>query len=794
MKIKKISCEQFAGLQDCSVELNDGINVIFGRNESGKSTLVNLLSRTLFQSSKIKMNSKDGKDFKLHYYPVPCKDSVAGDYVDGSVTLEANDGTYTIARTWGVGAQEKLSTPSGKIKDSDTINEILRQHLTYGEGVYRDILLTSQYEAAQSLDQLLKPNGAESTKQELLLSASNAFAESDGITLASIEGKIQEKISEIQGKNWDATQSIPRPNRQNARWQKDMGKILPAFYEREDAQKALNKLHELEDNLDQANASFREAGRLLEEATQNRDRFEQSFSLLEKQDELKKNVQLLQINEKNYQAAAEQWPKDLQNFTLGSALRQQLQQRNLLDLYSKAKEIRGKLLPLQSKLQDRYCPQDSEIDTVMQADHRITTLQNQLCGMNLAAQLSMLDGHIMEVTSLRTGKPLDTSSGTFPINEAVLLRIPGVMELQLAPANVNVTELNQKIDEYTQRRQEILDCYQVTSAQALEDLAKAIQKDIQEANKLNDRLNELLGEHKFEDLEAEVQEFPSDIPDAAALHVQIRELCQGQTLDTFLGACQSKLSNYEQQFETPDALSVTLSDTQTVLQEKKKALESCQEIPQEYSCIADPQTYKTELSGSLETCVKNKEEALNKKAKADQELETYRDSIVGDPNDNLEKACQEFESQKEALSHWLHIQQVFEQQKEQVRNNPVQDIADHFARYLSLLSGGTVSTEFPEFGKMEMNIYSKNRNLTYATLSEGTKETVSLAFRLAVLDHLFPDGGGILVLDDPFTDMDAQRTAQACTLVQDCAQRHQILIMTCHEDYCSLLGGNRIDI
>ena len=89
---------------------------------------------------------------------------------------------------------------------------------------------------------------------------------------------------------------------------------------------------------------------------------------------------------------------------------------------------------------------------------------------------------------------------------------------------------------------------------------------------------------------------------------------------------------------------------------------------------------------------------------------------------------------------------------------------------------------------------NENRLLDYGKLSEGTKETVSLAFRLAVLDHLFPDGGGVIVFDDPFTDMDAERSAQSCELVQECAKRHQVIFLTCREEYLDMLKGNVVQI
>ena len=124
----------------------------------------------------------------------------------------------------------------------------------------------------------------------------------------------------------------------------------------------------------------------------------------------------------------------------------------------------------------------------------------------------------------------------------------------------------------------------------------------------------------------------------------------------------------------------------------------------------------------------------------------------------------------------------------------MQDIADRFAHYLRVISGGKVESDFPEADKLNMNIYSDNKLLDYGKLSEGTKETVSLAFRLAVLDHLFPEGGGVIVFDDPFTDMDADRTAQSCELIRECAQRHQVIFLTCKEDYIDMFGGNEIQI
>ena len=66
MKIKEVRCDQFAGLRDREIDLKSGLNLIIGENESGKSTLVELIYRMFFQSSPL--DARRDKDFKENIY------------------------------------------------------------------------------------------------------------------------------------------------------------------------------------------------------------------------------------------------------------------------------------------------------------------------------------------------------------------------------------------------------------------------------------------------------------------------------------------------------------------------------------------------------------------------------------------------------------------------------------------------------------------------------------------------------------------------------------------------------
>ena len=60
------------------------------------------------------------------------------------------------------------------------------------------------------------------------------------------------------------------------------------------------------------------------------------------------------------------------------------------------------------------------------------------------------------------------------------------------------------------------------------------------------------------------------------------------------------------------------------------------------------------------------------------------------------------------------------------------------------------------------------------------------------LKHLFPEGGCVAVFDDPFTDMDPKRTAQACRLIEDFAKDNQVIFVSCDDKYTQYMNGNVI--
>lgn len=80
-------------------------------------------------------------------------------------------------------------------------------------------------------------------------------------------------------------------------------------------------------------------------------------------------------------------------------------------------------------------------------------------------------------------------------------------------------------------------------------------------------------------------------------------------------------------------------------------------------------------------------------------------------------------------------------------------------------------------------------------ISGGEREQVYFAVRMALADVAFNDERQLVVLDDVFTYTDTTRLARIVTILDEAAERFQIVLLTCHpERYRGLPNAQFFDL
>lgn len=141
MLIKDIQINGFGNLHDKNIKLEKGLNIIKGKNESGKSTLTNFIKCMFYGISK----NKDGNKFSDFERFKPWADIPFG----GQITYNIDDSEYTVFRDFAKNSSKVYDCESNEItkefnKDRSRGVEIGQAHLKIDEDTFINSFLVRQ--------------------------------------------------------------------------------------------------------------------------------------------------------------------------------------------------------------------------------------------------------------------------------------------------------------------------------------------------------------------------------------------------------------------------------------------------------------------------------------------------------------------------------------------------------------------------------------------------------------------------------------------------------------------------
>lgn len=116
--------------------------------------------------------------------------------------------------------------------------------------------------------------------------------------------------------------------------------------------------------------------------------------------------------------------------------------------------------------------------------------------------------------------------------------------------------------------------------------------------------------------------------------------------------------------------------------------------------------------------------------------------------------------------------------KENLTSSYLEPMEKSFDKYLKLLDetfeGAVINEDF----NIEAKRYGVNKEIGY--FSSGYIDLLNICIRLALVENLFKEEKPVLVLDDPFVNLDEKKINNALKLLNTISEEYQIIYMICH--------------
>lgn len=806
MIIKGYSTRQFAGLKNMELEFHENLNVVLGPNEAGKSTMVNGIVSTLFNSIKVGDRSKEDKEFKKRFMPHP-----DGDFIDGSVHIVCGDEKYVLRKEWGASPAVSLTMPDGSIKkDEGAIEEILRSLLVFGEETYKRIIFSKQEELKDALERMTTHDGTNVEVGDFLR---RTVMELDGVSLDELEAKIDAQLEEMY-KKWDIEKEYPENNKGiNDPYKIGRGRILDSFYAKEEMNQQLKDARKREQELEEAYNRFKELEKHLLELKNRKKELEEVETDVRKRQQLQPGIKKLEDEIQELKDIQKSWPaKEAKS----KELIEQLQELN-----GKVGKLKNeKELAAKAGERDRI---KKRLDDIVATENELKTKQEELGSLNKISKedLEQLEAESLELRetemvlnagSLRgklVSSPKDADiyvaegfeegrkaadGEEFSAKGILTIRSSDGLEIRVSAGEQNLEESAARLSELEDRISSMLQKLQVESLLEAKK-ARSRQTMIEEAcNRLDERLQILLDEDSKEELEKtleglqeleglrDVMEIDKDI-DSLSNEILEKRVDQKAT--------EEQLLLWDEKFSSQESLMDLMIDKRADLKLAEKDQEGLMSLPEEF-------TEADEFFLALKT-TREDVEGLN--AYFYEARENYVECERNLPGTSFEELQTEFKSAQERFNRLLdrgeallRIKNAFNKTKERMDSNTDKPLVQSMSKYLKILTQN--SFDIRGIGESMDIILEKGGSVQMPVelLSTGTRDSVGLAVRLALAENLLKNRRGMLVLDDCLVDMDPDRKDKAVGMIREFADNHQVIFTTCSPETAAQLDGNIIEI
>lgn len=803
MHIKSYKTNRFAGLKNLDIEFEDGLNVILGPNESGKSTLIEGIYHTLFKEAKLTKNRKADKEFTNRFMPIS-----KGDTIDGKLTIKYSDKEYEIYKSWGADTKAELVYDDGYIiRDENSIKKELEKIFDFGESTYSNIVFAKQKNLKKAINNIMENPDLSKEMTDVLR---RTMMELDGVSIDLIEKNLIEEKEKLFNR-WDIEKSYPQNNKGiNDPYKVGLGTIIKSFYNKEGLKIQVKEAYEAEKNFEiiaEELNNVKKQKKIFEAEKENLDSIKDDIN---NREVFNYKLELLNKDEVELKEINENWPKyEMKISNIDEKIK--FLEKNTEELEDKKKlsekcdekiKLKSKIETIE-KIEEEIILLKEELDEIPVITNididNLRKLENEM----MKLETTMSAGKIIGIIKKDSGKEiyikndfedrrlLDTDN--FSAKGFVNIVYNDEFELEIKTGELDFNELSNKYKSIKEEFFEKLENLKIKNINEGSSNLLEIKDINNKLDKLNDKKNLILDNKDIEDIKERYEELDKlDLNiDIDLIEESLKENSKNIIdLKANKANIESKIDNWEKLYGKQENIIDKLVDKKMNKREIEKSMADLKPLPENFENIREFKDRLNYLDENIRV-LRAKDYDLNDKyylAERDLSDETYEEL-----NSQYLEAKKEFNRQLERGKNILKIEKVFYKVKESMDNNPMQPLIKEFGRLLEIITAGDYNT-----GNIKEDFYieliKEDTSMPIDLLSAGTYDSVALALRFAMLKYIFDENKGYVILDDCLVDLDPERKKESINLIKEFAKDYQIIFTTCDPDTAKALGGNIINM
>ncbi|MDR8389508.1 AAA family ATPase [Aliifodinibius sp. S!AR15-10] len=808
MKLSKVFLHPFAGIQEKTFEFEDGLNVLLGPNEAGKSTVFQAVMHALLTTTSLTRTKVE--DIMGSYFP-----AIGGDVIRVGLELRNSENSVVrIHKIWKKGNRNgsaSLKLPDGsEITEEDEVQNQIESLLPVSPATIRTILLADQSGLHRTMQEMRQEG---KVRKELGNILRRNFMETGGVSVDRFRELLDQKYEDYF-KRWNRQQQYPENNRgiKNP-YKVGTGKVVEAYYKKEQLRLDLEEARRFEDDLDSLNETL---SALVFQQEKKKEKFEQLSPL-------KKGIQERQLKEQTLESAQEKkerllhvskkWPvfeDNIENLepkleTHRKKLEELQQEQEKAQKKQKAEQLKqriAKIEQLASQVEE-VKRELNEAKKVTQEDlKKLRELQSDVRQLQTKIEAAKLTVHIesdSDQTLRYTEAGQDEQEIETKCGEALNQTASGGFTLKTDGLMIKVFSGEGDLEdtiETLQTKEENLSRYledlEAESAQEAESYAQLYQKKENDLEQAKKAYQNELGDQKLEHLKEKLEAY-GDLSEVRSSEEITEDIVETKTalnqLKKETEEAESKIEEWTEKYGSSDEVILELAEVSKLIKDLESDLDDLPSLPEGYESSGEFIKEVEQLGNDIQQL---KEQIFEKK----QERTQLEAEAPDTSSEELQKLREEAEAEFERINNraetlaWVREKSL--ELIESMDSDTYKGLETSFVKWLELMVGDRFSTVDMESDMPTAFKTKEATSLTYNLLSHGTKDTVALAWRFALCEKFLEEGTSFIILDDPMVDIDPERRKEVVKAINQFSEQYQTIVMTCHPNHKEELNGQEV--